>query len=221
MSSDNVPETKVCTKCGAVKPLTLEFFSRRGRKQAHLWASWCRKCSCAGRYKSKGCVARTPEMFAARFWSKVDKNGPTQDHTPELGPCWIWTGYTNKSGYGEVGRRAPRRVECTHRVAWELTRGESAGELCVLHRCDHPPCCNPTHLFLGTRTENMNDKVRKGRQHRGEQHAHAILTEDLVRDIRSLRFADRMKIREIAEFLGVTEGAVGSVCDGTNWRHVS
>jgi hypothetical protein len=38
----------------------------------------------------------------ARFWSKVDKNGPVPERAPHLGPCWIWTGPTDHAGYGEI-----------------------------------------------------------------------------------------------------------------------
>jgi hypothetical protein len=81
--------------------------------------------------------------------------------------CIEWKGRTDKDGYGTIGSRR------AHRVAWEQTFGPIPDGLQVLHKCDNPPCCNPDHLFLGTRTDNMNDKVRKGRQHRKQyRHRH-------------------------------------------------
>jgi hypothetical protein len=61
--------------------------------------------------------------LAARFWEKVDKNGPTMPGMAT--PCWLWTGHINKvSGYGQLclgGKRG--KVEGAHRVAWLVQRG--------------------------------------------------------------------------------------------------
>jgi hypothetical protein len=56
------------------------------------------------------------------------------------------------------------RTRGAHRVAWTLTYGPIPKNLCVLHHCDNKPCCNPAHLFLGTKVDNARDMIVKGRQ---------------------------------------------------------
>ncbi|MCH8043014.1 MAG: HNH endonuclease [Planctomycetes bacterium] len=52
----------------------------------------------------------------------------------------------------------------THRLAWEFANGRPVPQgLQVLHDCDNPPCCNPSHLFLGTNADNNADMMSKGR----------------------------------------------------------
>lgn len=75
--------------------------------------------------------------------------------------CLEWTGKRHK-GYGVTtfGRNS---TVFTHRKVWMLTFGAIPAGLCVLHRCDNPPCCNPDHLFLGTALDNARDRTAKGR----------------------------------------------------------
>ena len=80
--------------------------------------------------------------------------------------CWLWTASTFKTGYGQFGwQAAPRKQKslCTHRVAYELSHGSAPDGYSVLHRCDTPLCCNPSHLFLGTQLDNMRDAAGKRR----------------------------------------------------------
>jgi len=108
-------------------------------------------------------MAPKAKPLSERFWAKVDRRG--------LDECWEWQGSrTGRGRYGNVKVDSYTNAP-SHRVAWELTNGPVPEELCVCHRCDNPPCCNPAHLFLGTHQDNMIDKVAKGRQSRGEEHS--------------------------------------------------
>lgn len=109
-----------------------------------------------------------------RFWSKVDKSGGAD-------ACWLWTASRVTSGYGCFGIK--RRLHGAHRIAWVLANVAIPGALHVCHRCDNPACCNPAHLFLGTREDNMRDKVAKGRCNlpRGDDHYSRLHPEKMAR----------------------------------------
>lgn len=113
---------------------------------------------------------------AERFWSRVDVSGE----------CWLWTGATDKDGYGHV--RTPfSHSDRVHVYAWYLATGErpSSG-LIICHTCDTPACTRNDgegvyeidgiayqrqgHLWLGTHAANQRDKALKGRAPQGDLH---------------------------------------------------
>lgn len=119
--------------------------------------------------------------FEERFWEKVNK---TED-------CWLWTAAKKEFGYGVIGCPDKRgQTLRAHRVSWKIANGEIPKGLFVLHKCDVPACVNPDHLFLGTRQENTDDMVAKGRQSRigngkAEDSPNSKLSWEEVREIRA------------------------------------
>jgi hypothetical protein len=151
------------------------------------------------------------------FWAKVDKNGPIPVHKPELGPCWVWTGYKDDVGYGRF--RCDGQAKLSHRVAWLLTYGVWPAKN-ALHKCDNPPCVNPSHLFEGNQKTNMQDCAAKGRMdHKGEKHNLAKLNDKNVIIIRD-SFLKGTSRKDLALQFGVSRSTIQRVVNREYWPHV-
>jgi hypothetical protein len=154
--------------------------------------------------------------WAERLWSKVDKNGPVV--RPQLGPCWLWTGYRDEKGYGWIetnGRNRP-----AHHVALELAGFIIPAEfLQVRHLCHNPPCVRVDHLKIGTPQDDANDKVAAGRQARGER-VHSKLWQGAAGEIRRLYAAGGISQRALAKQFGVTQASIGDIVLGKACRHI-
>lgn len=89
---------------------------------------------------------------------------------PPPGECWPWPGTTRANlgvnvvvgTYGRMGVGG-NRSDYAHRVSYRLHHGDIPSGSHVLHSCDNPPCVNPAHLRVGTRSENVAEAVSKGR----------------------------------------------------------
>lgn len=148
--------------------------------------------------------------------------------------CWEWQGADNGRGYGVIHLKNwewPQRAPAVHRIAYRLCVGPIPDGLCVLHRCDNPPCVRPDHLFLGTNEDNVADMVAKGRQARGEavraNHDHlrgeavvtARLTAETVMEVRRAELGGEPQA-DIAARLGISTTQVSSIVRGESWSHL-
>jgi hypothetical protein len=75
--------------------------------------------------------------------------------------CYLWQGSMSPNGYGVVNIGG--RTQSAHRFSWEQTNGEIEDGLNILHSCDVRNCLNPDHMSLGSKKDNSEDMVRKGR----------------------------------------------------------
>jgi len=164
-----------------------------------------------------GQYLRKSRPIVQRFWDKV---------IVIEGACWKWCGTKNPDGYGQihVHRRLEgfRTVLLAHRVSWEIHKGPIPPGLFVCHRCDNPECANPEHLFLGTNRDNMIDCSIKGRQNGaakslpGSKNGSAILSEDIVREIRKSKETPTI----LGNRYGVTRGLIWRIRTRKAWKHV-
>lgn len=76
--------------------------------------------------------------------------------------CWEWQGGKNNIGYGMI--RDGKKMRTAHRVSYEEHNNVKIPKnLVTMHSCDNPGCINPQHLSLGTRKQNTQDMLSKGR----------------------------------------------------------
>ena len=148
---------------------------------------------------------------ACRFWHKVSLGSETE--------CWLWLGTKPAFGHGQFVSGG--RVVYAHRHSWELRHGAVPVGKCVLHKCDVPACVNPSHLFLGTREDNMADMWAKRRgsnppRRIGSSHHASKLTED---DVRAIRSSTKTKM-QLAEHYGVARRTISHIINRNIWTHV-
>lgn len=154
---------------------------------------------------SKGFPARTLEQSISLFNSKLLKlqNG-----------CLEWNGYKDRCGYGFT-YHANKRIG-VHRFSYEIHFGEIPIGLCVLHKCDNPPCCNPDHLFLGTPADNAIDRDKKLRGKNVFERGVTKLKPEDIPTIRKLAM-NGMKTGKIAKMFGVRPETISSIKSGKSF----
>lgn len=180
--------TKACTECDKqVHP------TRRGM---------CMGCYCRW-WRENRDVAQRPAAHD-RFWSKVSKSSG----------CWEWQAYRDGRGYGRIfwdGRPRP-----ASQVALILSGSPKPEGVEACHRCDNPPCVNPTHLYWGTRQDNIDDAYARGQRAGGERHSAARLTEAQVVEIREA-FATGADYRDLGSTYGIDPRSIFGITSGKKW----
>lgn len=138
------------------------------------------------------------ESDEIRFWSHVGFS--------EGSACWNWKSSRHRLGYGNfrIGGKKHGKTAIAHRFAYASFHGKEPC-LQVLHSCDNPSCCNPSHLSEGTMNENMAQMSQRGRCRTPRPgNGHTKINEDDSLKIFQM-CADGMSFREAAKRFNVTQ----------------
>lgn len=160
--------------------------------------------------------------WLVRYFSFIEVRGPSD--------CWFWTGASDRDGPGTGhGSFNPGKADTgrSHRIAYQLFKGPTPKHLDVCHSCDQPKCCNPAHLWLGTRGDNNRDARRKGRSRtipparhlraKGERVHTAKLTPEKALEI----FSSKETSPVLAARFGVSDNTIRAIKAGVSWSHVT
>lgn len=129
----------------------------------------------------------------------------------------------NKDGYYPI---MDKRYKMMHRKVYSKTHNDyvfKPGDV-VRHTCDNPWCVEPTHLILGTQTDNVQDSVDRGRHKNpsftGSENPWSVIDEEVVLKIRMYREKYKFSHQDIADMLKIGRHIVTSVLSGKTWKHV-
>lgn len=144
-----------------------------------------------------------------RFWLKVDRRSPDE--------CWEWLASVNDWGYGQFRFRG--KTVGAHVFSLESATGSrrpEGNDTC--HTCDNRKCVNPSHLYWGTRQQNMDDAWDRNRMPVGEHRAAAKVSE---RDIVAIReqYADGAEVEFLVDAYGLKNSTIRGIVLGYKWKH--
>lgn len=138
--------------------------------------------------------------------------------------CWNWTGSQSGSGYGQFWN-GERNIPAHHFLLAMKPQNEQQ----ACHKCDNKLCVNPDHIFIGSRSDNEQDKIAKGRhntapgayamlavrnQH-GNRNPQSKLTDEQVAEIKTTPRV-RGSGRQLAAKFSVTEACINAIRQGVN-----
>ena len=189
-------------------------------------------------------VLKFDHLFHQSFWLCRCKCGKeivvrgsdlTTGHTKSCGCTFIstmkeitWvvdsiTGCWNCNSHSYVGNGYPVAYrdglfEPISRHHYRKYKGEIPLGMLIRHTCDNIKCINPSHLLVGTTQDNVNDKVERNRQPKGEDIPASKLLNAQVVDI---FINNELTRKQLATKYDVTVSNVKLIKQGKSWKHIT
>lgn len=137
--------------------------------------------------------------------------------------CWEYSGAKDADGYGmfwyDGKTKGAHQFSARYLGNLIINKGDQ-----VCHSCDNPPCCNPSHLFVGSSQDNTADRHRKNRTAKGSKVGTSIYDEQIIKQVKdayNTRNHYRGIIKDLAKEFNVSYGVVWYACRRNAWAHIS
>lgn len=123
--------------------------------------------------------------------------------------CHEWQSTLHRDGYGKFWLDG--RQTAAHRASYMIAYGGIPDKKMVLHKCDNRKCVNPDHLYAGTHSENVRDKVSR---YKGMWGFMSIPYETVL-EIRSL-CENGLTQTKVAEITGFSQSHISKIARGVS-----
>jgi hypothetical protein len=116
--------------------------------------------------------------------------------------------YQNDEGYSRSQEDGKKQY--VHRMMYRKFYGKIPKNKVVMHICDNPSCCNPLHLRLGSKSENVQDMMQKNR------HGMAKLSFEEADFIRQ-EYSNGKSRRDLAKNFDVSRKTISDIINNKRW----
>ena len=132
--------------------------------------------------------------------------------------CLLWP-FSKTKGYGIFHADGKKQIVSRY-VCYRTHGNPPTAKHQAAHSCGNGSggCVTKGHLSWKTGTENQADRIVHGTSNRGERHGRSKLTEQQVREIRSM--IGTQSHSAIAKRFGVVSTHIGLIARRGTWTHV-
>lgn len=129
--------------------------------------------------------------------------------------CWLWTACTQK-GYGWFGI-GQGKSQRSHAWLKAQVEGPPGAGLECCHTCNIRHCVNPSHIYYGTRQQNMQDIINNQGHNwsrfpkKREAHPKSVLTDEVVLELRRINKEQGLGALRLSRMFGLKLNTVNNV----------
>lgn len=191
MSKEKKKDSSLCTVDGCFSERCSKLYCQKHYRRNKLYGDplVLKNERNDGKCSVPGCYSKSAKKgLCDKHYSRLQKHGSTdackfeRDNPDKMSimerikknkkvnrstGCWEWQKFRNKHGYGKITYEGKKWI--VHRLAFSVFVDKIPEGGLVLHKCDNPCCCNPSHLYLGNHSDNNNDVIRRDRRNKEEK----------------------------------------------------